>query len=569
MRFFALRLGALFSAACLVTGCAALLSKPVSPRASLYADYLTGRYADLQRDSGVATTRYLSALRQSPTDSVLLDGAVDTALSGGDFGSAEAAAKLALKRGAQSDLGRLTLATVFLQERQYQRAEDRVRKGDIGSFDRLAALTIRGWAMAGRGRSDGAIAALAEGTNGPFKTLFDYQRALVFDYAGKTDEALGAYRTAEVSGVRLAPALIRHGRLLERTGRVEDARVLYEDFLAGGDDPGVRAEMQRLSGETIAAVNDPLTPAHGAAIGLYSIAASLLGQSDPDFYLPYLTLAEALDPNFDAAWILYGEGMRQIKHYDSARAAYLKVAPGSAWYESAQTRISWLYRTEDRNSEALAVARALNEKTQGRDARVTLADMERANEHWIEAEALYTVLIDESAKAPRRGDWALYFARGSCRDQLGRWPEGEADLKQALLLSPDQPEVLNYLGYSWVDKGMHLDEALGLLRKAVQLDPESGYIIDSLGWAQFKLGQYDDAVDSLERAVELSPEDATLNDHLGDVYWRLKRKVEARFQWTRALTLKPTDKEKPLIERKVKEGLAVPPARRATKTGKN
>ena len=550
--------------AIMLSGCAGIaMPERPAPAAGLYADYLTGRYANLRRDTNVATDRYLNALRRSPGDVVLLDGAVDTALSGGNLPAAEEAARIAMRKGAQTDLGRLTLAAVALRMGDYRATEARLAEADIGSFDRLAAVMMRGWALAGRGQTDEAATIFGNaGGGGPFRALYEYQRGLVLDYAGRNDEALAAYQTAEMSGARLAPALIRHVRLLERMGRGGEAETLLKTYIARAEDPDIVAELARVEAGKPASTTR-LAPADGAAIGLYSIAAALLGQSDPDFFLPFLTLAETLDPNLSAAWIMHGEGQRQVKQFAGARAAFARVPAASPWYETAQTRIAWIYREEGDDAQALAVARAIAAQSPGRLARITLADMERASDNWAAADTLYSALIAEAAP-PTKADWSLYFARGSSRDQLGRWAEGEADLKQALVLSPDQPEVLNYLGYSWVDKGQNLDEALAMLRKAVSMEPDAGYIVDSLGWAHFKLGDYEIAAENLERAVELSPEDPTLNDHLGDAYWRLNRRLEARYQWQRALTLDPAEKDKAAIELKVKQGLPDLPAPRRT-----
>jgi Flp pilus assembly protein TadD len=167
--------------------------------------------------------------------------------------------------------------------------------------------------------------------------------------------------------------------------------------------------------------------------------------------------------------------------------------------------------------------------------------------------------------ADQPSEWRLYFARGAARDQLDRWPEAEADFRRALELSPEQPDVMNYLAYTWVDRGEHIDQALPMLRRAVELRPASGAIVDSLGWAHYRLGDYNQALLYLERAVELRPADAILNDHLGDVYWRLGRRIEARFQWRRALTLEPEDPA--ALQAKIENGLeeAPPPSRSANR----
>jgi Flp pilus assembly protein TadD len=185
--------------------------------------------------------------------------------------------------------------------------------------------------------------------------------------------------------------------------------------------------------------------------------------------------------------------------------------------------------------------------------------MYRGADRFAEAEPIYSELIAE-----RPNEWRSYFSRGAARERLGRWPEAEADFQRALELSPDQPDVLNYLGYSWVDRGEHLQEGLAMIRRAAELRPMSGAIIDSLGWAYYRLGDYPQAVDWLEAAVRLEPADPTLNDHLGDVYWRLDRRIEARFQWQRALTLDPDNAD--ALRTKIENGLAAaPPPQSATR----
>ncbi len=180
--------------------------------------------------------------------------------------------------------------------------------------------------------------------------------------------------------------------------------------------------------------------------------------------------------------------------------------------------------------------------------------MLRSFERSGEAAPLYSALIADGSE-----DWRLYFARGAARERLGQ-PEGaEADLRRALTLSPEQPDVMNYLGYTWVDRGVRLEEGLAMLRRAAELRPNSGAVLDSLGWAHFKLGNYEDALGFLERAVELEPADPILNDHLGDAYWRVGRRVEARFQWRRVLTLEPEAGLRADAERKAEAGLPQTP----------
>ncbi len=528
--------------------------------AALYGDYLIGRYADLQRIDGDATTRYMSALRLAPNDETLLKGAVESALAAGDIPRAQMAAQMAQKQNVQSELARLTLATLAVREGRYKAAAGLVTGMAGGAFDRAAAQLLLAWAQAGDGKIDDALVTMSAGrVDSAFTRMSTGQTALVLDNAGRTDAALAAYARADQNGFRSSALVIRHGALLERAGREDEAAALYRMILSGTtDDPSARAALARL--EAGGKPSPAPTIAEGAALSLFTLAGGLVGQIDVDYYLPYLTLARVLDPKLESAWLVSGEALRQIGKSEEARAALGQVGASSPWYEVAQTRIAWSYREEDKIAEALNVAQALATQTQGRLARVTLGDIQRAAAQWAQAEAVYDQLIADSQPA-QPADWTLYFARAACREELGRWAEAEADLKRALALSPNQPEAMNFLGYSWVSKGVNLNEGLALLEKAVAMRPESGYIIDSLGWAHFQLSNFTAAVEALERAVALDPQDPTLNDHLGDAYWRVGRRIEARFQWTRALSQKPEEKEKAALEQKLKAGLSALPPR--------
>ena len=188
------------------------------------------------------------------------------------------------------------------------------------------------------------------------------------------------------------------------------------------------------------------------------------------------------------------------------------------------------------------------------DSLIALGDLLRGEDRFAEAEAAYTRALQRVPAIDRR-HWRLLYARGIAYERTKRWPQAEADLLKALELEPEQPFVLNYLGYSWVDQGLNLDRAKAMLHRAVELRPEDGFIVDSLGWAYFRLGEHDKAVTYLERAVELEPGDPVINDHLGDGYWRVGRMREARFQWQRALTFEPEPELATVIQDKLVNGL--------------
>jgi Flp pilus assembly protein TadD len=188
-------------------------------------------------------------------------------------------------------------------------------------------------------------------------------------------------------------------------------------------------------------------------------------------------------------------------------------------------------------------------------------DLLRVEERFAEAVEAYDGAVE---RLERQGEieprhWSLLYFRGIALERSDQWERAEVDFKHALGLQPDQPYVMNYLAYSWVEKKQNLDEAEAMLVRAVKLRPRDGYIVDSLGWVYYRLGRYNEAVEQLERAVALRPQDPTINDHLGDALWQVGRRNEARFQWHRALSLEPEEDEVPVIEKKIEQGVTVPP----------
>jgi Flp pilus assembly protein TadD len=264
------------------------------------------------------------------------------------------------------------------------------------------------------------------------------------------------------------------------------------------------------------------------------------------FALAYLRLALKLDPGRDEAWVMVGDLMGSAGDNRGAREAYGQVKPGSLEYAAAQSKLAWTYQNAGDKETALKLARTAAASGQV-EGRMTLADLLRADEKYGESAEVLSALIKES-KTP---DWRLLYARGVAMQKIGKWPEAEADLKAALAAQPDEPELLNYLGYSWIDRGEHLKDAMAMVEKAVAADPRNGAMVDSLGWAYYRLGDYKKAVERLEEAVELEAGDPEINNHLGDAYWKVGRRDEAIFQWKRVLTLQPDAKIKADAEAKI------------------
>lgn len=543
------------AAALLAVGCAGGPVFRSSDAGASYADFLIGRVASARQDNDVASDRYYRALLRAPGDAALVDGALVSALRVGDIDRARRIAALAPARGAAAPAyARLVRASDLLVAGRWRQADGEIERVEGGAAEELAARMLSVWTATAEGRVDRVLMDLGPlASIRPYGGLFAYQQAMALDYAGRQEEALEAYRRGAAGGLWLPDGIERHADLLARRGDVDAARALLQSD-ASRQNPALAAALERLdAGSALSA--RPLTPALGAATGLYGLASIFLQESDDANSMAVLSLSMMLDGEADGARISFAQAQSENGRIDLARAMLTRISPTSPYAPAARRLEAWMLLDAGDEEGAFALARENAAADDLRSVRA-LADMYRNRGRHADAEPLYTRLVDAGAN-----DWRLYFARAASRDRLGRWPDAESDLRRALELSPNQPDVLNYLGYTWIDRGERFEEGLAMIQRAVELRPTSGAIIDSLGWAYFRMGDYERALAYIERAVELTPSDPTLNDHLGDVYWRLDRRIEARFQWRRALTLEPDDAA--AIEAKLQSGLPDAPVVRS------
>jgi tetratricopeptide (TPR) repeat protein len=297
------------------------------------------------------------------------------------------------------------------------------------------------------------------------------------------------------------------------------------------------------------------TPDAGAAEVLYGLGAALGRRGGEDLGLVYLQLALYLAPNHSLALLSLADLHEQLKHPRQAIKIYERVPQSSPLRRNADIQLAVNLDTLDRTEEAKErLNKLIAERPSDIDAIMALGNILRGRKSFDECAEVYGKGIATIEK-PERPNWLIYYFRGICFERAKKWERAEEDLKMALKLYPDQPHVLNYLGYSWVDQGVNLDEGMRMIRRAVEQRPDDGYIVDSLGWAYYRLGNYDEAVRHLERAVELKPDDPTINDHLGDAYWKTGRTLEAHFQWSHARDLKPEPEELVKIKQKLESGL--------------
>ena len=449
-------------------------------------------------------------------------------------------------------LAGLTKAVEAMAEGQGARARTILASKEVGPPHSAAAALLAPFAAAEAGDSEASIAHPVIAGD-PVATFFaSLDQGKLFERAHRYDEAETAFRALIARGDPGAIASTNLGALLERRGRSADAVAIYDQALSRN--PGDLA-LAEAKARAAAKGEAPPLPSlrESAAEALIAPATVLILQKQEEVALAYLRLALRLDPTRATAWVLVGDVLSDAGDVDGARAAWLTPKPGTAEFVAARSKLAWSYQSADKKEEALKIGRETLAAAPGsREAATTLADLLRANERYEDSVKVLDRLIAQQGAS---ADWRLLYMRAVDYQQSDHWNDAERDLTAALKRSPDEPELLNFLGYSWIDRGEKLHEALAMVQKAVDSDPKSGAMLDSLGWGYYRLGDYQTAVNKLETAVEIEAGDPDVNNHLGDAYWRVGRKTEARFQWNRVLTLEPTAKLKSEVEAKLKSGL--------------
>jgi tetratricopeptide (TPR) repeat protein len=518
----------------------------ISPQASLYGLFLAGEAA-LEKGSSREAAFYLGqASQMAPEAGFLKERAFTAALIAGDV---EKAAALAPAEGegtvATQRLGQVTKAVDLMA--RGRPGEARVvlaatpTQGSTGS----AVVLMRSWAAAMAG--DWATATAPVTAESQLTRVFGaLSRARLLERAERYAEAETAFKSLAADGDSGLFALAL-GAFLERRGRRADAIAVYDRNLARSGDASLEHARARARSGKAPGLG---SLQQGAAETLLAPAALQMTRRQPEVALALLRLSLRLDPEQDDAWMLVGDAMAAAGDVTASREAYAKVRPTAAEYGTAQSRMAWSLQRAGDSEGALKLARAnLERSKESTQAMSAYADLLRENARFAESAEVMDKLIERGARGADA--WRLYYLRGVALEQAGRWEKAEADLQKALALKPEEPDVMNYLGFGWADRGERLSEALGLLEKAAALRPRSGEIRDSLGWARYRSGQYPEAVRDLERAVSLAAADPAVNDHLGDAYWKVGRRLEAEFQWRRVLTLDPKPELRAAIEAKL------------------
>jgi tetratricopeptide (TPR) repeat protein len=534
---------------------------------SSLGSYLAGHFARAVNDTGAAATYFDRALATDPDNLALLQRTLLLKLADGRIDDSLELARRAARVNPRAGFAHLVLVSNDIKTGNLSSAKQRLDTAPRAEFDALLRPLLLGWTLVGSGDVDGGVKAIEDlderGGYAPFKSL---HLALVNDLAGRNPVAEAAYRKSlAANNGGSARAVEALGSLLERTDRRDEAIEQYRNFLARvPENAAVAAALDRAA-RRAPAPRLVGTAAEGAAEAVFGAAAGL-ALSNPRNREPamiYLRLALHLRPNLWVGHALLAELMESDKRWTEAIEAYRRIDPASPYGWDARVRMAALLDQTNQTDEAVKLLRSLvAERPADWSAAVTLGDILRARERFPDAVSAYDTAVQRVSSIEER-HWTLLYARGIALERAKQWERAEKDFQRALELKPDQPQVLNYLGYSWVEQGRNYDQALKMIDKAVQQRPSDGYIVDSLGWVHYRLGNFAEAVRYLERAVELRPGDPTINDHLGDAYWMVGRRLEARFQWRRALTLKPEADLVPQIEGKIDAGLETPARRSA------
>lgn len=536
------------------------------PADSIEGNYLAALVAGAARDTSAAATFLREALRADPRNQELLERAFVAFLADGAMPDAFRAAERILQRDPNNGLAQMTLAVRSLKNRQFQGARDRLRGGARGRTADITSTLLSAWALAGMGDQARAIETIDRlRGDGSITTFRDYHAALIHEMLGNIPEAqkrLKATYDGDPATLRIVDAW---GRFQSRRGDFAGARETYERFnRLLPNHPIIRDALERLSpgsGAPQALPRTVNTAQQGAAEALYGLgSAGNREDNETSIVMIYLRLALHLDPTHELAILTLGDALERSKQVDDAIAVFDRMPANSPLRSNAEIQIGLGLEALGRKDEAIQhLEAAIKEDPNDLDALSALGGLYRGRKDFARASTYYERAI-ATIKEPQRHHWSLYYARGITYERTKRWALAEADLRKALELVPEamasnRALVLNYLGYSWVDQGVNLEEAFAMLRKAVELKPRDGYIIDSLGWAFYRLGRFEDAVRELERAVDLKPADPVINDHLGDAYWRVGRRLEARFQWNHARDLNPEPEDLPKILQKIEQGL--------------
>jgi tetratricopeptide (TPR) repeat protein len=540
-------------------------SSPMSeyePAESLEGNFLSAYIAGASRDTAAAASFYREAVKADPRNTDLLERAFVSLLADGALPDAFRAAERLVNRDSTNGLAQLSLGVRQIKAGQWAAARQNFSRSGRGAAADLTATLLTAWAYAGAGDGKRALETVSKLKGERYYNTFrDYHAGLIASVTSDQAEAerrLKAAYDADKNTLRIVDA---YARFEANAGRTDLAIQAYTDFDAlMPRHPIVRDALDKLkAGKPLARL--VTTAQEGAGEVLYGLGSAGSTQGDELPAVVYLRLALYLAPEHALARLTLADTLDRMKQPEKANEAYAQIPATSPLKLNADIQIGLNLEQAGKGDEALQyLDAAMKAHPDDIDVITALGNVQRSRKKYEEAAETYSRAIALIGDRPQANFWTTYYFRGTAYERAKQWPKAEADLKKALELVPaSQPaakaQVLNYLGYSWVDQKINIDDAFKLLKQAADASPRDGMIVDSLGWAYFRLGRWDDAVRELEKAVELKPGDPTINDHLGDAYWRAGRRLEGKFQWQHAKDLNPEPDDLAQINAKLKDGL--------------
>ncbi len=513
--------------------------------------FLAARMAQNLGDNRSAAEYYETALKFDPDNVDLLQRTFTLMVAEGRINDAFPLAERLLAFDSDAPLPSLVLGLRDARGGQFANAETRFATlPKRGVFSFLSPL-MTAWARAGAGQTDKALDALSPLAQiQGLTSLRALHAGLINQLAGQNDAAEQEYRQAVTAGPSSVRAIEVAGAFYQKAGQQDQAKAVYDRYEKDHPD-SLLFDGDSLLAQGRALPQPIATPKDGMAEALFDLAALMRQGNVGDLSMIFSRLALYMQPDFQLAQMTVADLLSQQNRPAEANDIYRTISANTPVGEFSRLRVAMNLDDMGQTEAALtALDQLAKDKLTALDALVTKGDILRRKKRFAEAADTYDEAI-RRAKPLEQRHWPLIFSRGVSYERSKQWAKAEADLKKSLEMQPDQPDVLNYLGYSWIDQGLHLTEARKMIERAAELRPKDGAIIDSLGWALYRMGEYQDAVKVLERAVELKAEDPTINDHLGDAYFQVGRFAEAMFQWKRAMTLDPEPEQIDPLKHKI------------------
>ncbi len=524
---------------------------------SMSGNYLAGRYARRDNDFRVASINFKRARSQEPNDTRLIREAFLSELRLGNLAEAARLAEQSIKLNAVSPFMMLVIGLREAKAGNWEKASEAFSKLPKSQLNQILGPLIQGWASIGKGSIDlGSTSFSKISEKEGFEILGLLHLGLGYQIAGETQKADAAFEKALLHDTippdRLKISTAAH---YAKTARLADAQKMINGLTQNDVDATV---LNKILEEKTTSLNKEVfitDASDGLAEALFDISQALKNDLTDELAIIFSRLSLYMRPEFAPADILLGKMLNQSGRHQQAIAHFSKIKSNSSYFLFAQFNLATTLQNIEKTEDAVSLLENII-KDNPKDYRphIHIGDFKRSLKKWDEAIKAYSRAL-QLKTSTENSDWILYYSRGIAYEQSKDWDQAEADFLKALELSPNQPFVMNYLGYAWAEQGIKLTKANELIVKAVKQRPSDGYIADSLGWVLYQSGDYKRAVPELERAVQLRPNDATINDHLGDAYWKVGRKLEARFQWDKAKSMKLEADHLESINQKLKHGL--------------